>query len=43
LKKIVHQPDPLDDISVYERYMAGTIQGDVEKLADLLFELAVES
>jgi cell filamentation protein len=35
--------NPPDNISVYERYMAGTIQGDVKKLADLLFELAVES
>jgi cell filamentation protein len=35
--------NPPDNISVYERYMAGTIQGDMEKLADLLFELAVDS
>jgi cell filamentation protein len=34
--------NPPDNTSVYERYMSGTIQGDVEKLANLLFDLAVD-
>ena len=31
--------NPPDNKSVYERYMKGTIEGDVETLAELIFEL----
>jgi cell filamentation protein len=31
--------NPPDDLDVYERYMSGTIDGDIEKLAALILEL----
>ena len=31
--------NPPDDKSVYERYMKGTIEGDIETLTDLIFSL----
>ena len=31
--------NPPDNLDVYERYMSGTIEGDVEKLATLILEL----
>lgn len=31
--------NPPDNFDVYERYMSGTIDGDVEKLSNLIFEL----
>jgi cell filamentation protein len=31
--------NPADNVDVYERYMSGTIDGDVEKLAELIGEL----
>ncbi|MBX3163439.1 MAG: Fic family protein [Bacteroidetes bacterium] len=31
--------NPPDDVDVYNRYMSGTINGDIEKLSDLIFEL----
>lgn len=31
--------NPLDNQSVYDRYMSGTVGGDVEQLADLINEL----
>jgi hypothetical protein len=31
-----------NDIDVYERYMSGTIDGDVEKLTALILELLQE-
>ena len=31
--------NPPDNLDVYERYMSGTIEGDVEKLAALILEL----
>ena len=31
--------NPPDNLDVYERYMSGTIQGDVEKLAVLILEM----
>ncbi|GMO33765.1 MAG: hypothetical protein Ta2B_14220 [Termitinemataceae bacterium] len=34
--------NPADNVDVYERYMSGTIDGDVEKLAVLILELLKE-
>ena len=31
--------NPPDNLDVYERYMSGTIEGDVEKLTTLILEL----
>ncbi len=31
--------NPPDNMNFYERYMSGTIDGDVEKLSALIFEL----
>jgi cell filamentation protein len=31
--------NPPDNLNIYERYMSGTIDGDVEKLTELIFEL----
>jgi cell filamentation protein len=31
--------NPPDNVDVYERYMSGTIDGDVDKLAELIGEL----
>lgn len=31
--------NPPDNLDVYERYMSGTIEGDIEKLTTLIFEL----
>lgn len=31
--------NPPDNKDVYERYMSGTIEGDIEKLSTLIFEL----
>ena len=35
--------NPPDNPNVYERYMAGTIEGNVEKLSSLIFDLLSES
>ena len=35
--------NPPDDIEVYESYMVGTIEGDVEKLSNLILHLLSES
>jgi cell filamentation protein len=35
--------NPPDNVDIYERYMTGTIESDVEKLSLLLFELISES
>ena len=34
--------NPPDNSDVYERYMGGTIEGDVDKLTDLIRELLEE-
>ena len=34
--------NPPDNVEVYEKYMAGTINGDVEILAKLIFECLSE-
>jgi cell filamentation protein len=31
--------NPPDNADIYERYMSGTINGDIQKLQDLFFEL----
>jgi cell filamentation protein len=31
--------NPPDNLDVYERYMSGTVEGDVEKLTALIMEL----
>ncbi len=38
-KRLLLNLNPPDDQSVYERYMQGTINGDVALLSDLIFEL----
>ena len=35
--------NPQDNVDVYEQYMNGTIDGDVEKLSGLIYELLLES
>ncbi len=34
--------NPPDNTNIYERYMQGTINSDVKKLANLIFELIAE-
>ena len=31
--------NPPDNLDVYERYMSGTIEGDVKKLAELILDM----
>lgn len=38
-KELTLNLNPLDNLSVYQRYMSGTINSDVNVLADLIFEL----
>ena len=38
-KKLSLNLNPPDDPAVYEKYMTGTIEGDVEKLSNLIFDL----
>lgn len=38
-KGLILNLNPPDNIDIYNRYMSGTIEGDIEKLSDLIFEL----
>ena len=42
-KKLQLNLNPPDNTDVYERYMTGTIDGDVKKLSSLIFEMLSES
>ncbi|MDR1385905.1 MAG: Fic family protein [Planctomycetaceae bacterium] len=41
-KNLTIRLNPPDNADVYERYMSGTINGDVQKLSKLIFELIEE-
>ena len=38
-KGLILNLNPPDNVDVYERYMSGTIDGDIEKLASLILEI----
>ena len=40
-KELTLNLNPLDNLSVYQRYMSGTINSDVNMLTDLIFELII--
>jgi len=42
IPKVISRVSNPDNVDVFERYMTGTINGDVKKLSDLIFELLSE-